>query len=140
MTMVGLPLILFQVEDDDMSDLEFLQTKEDAGVLFSSSVTVLATGISATITPAAGKKFYPTSASFTLTSTAVSANNDIKLQNDGTNIDIKTVSAMANDAKTVPFTNIMRSLVGDGFKVYRINVTFLAASTRVSGSLEGYVV
>jgi len=125
---------------EDMGDLEFLQTKEDAGDLLSSTGTVNNTGTAASITPANGKTFYLTSASFTLES-GITGGDVIQLQNDGVVIDTKQVAIPTTNAShTVPFTNIMRSLVGDGIKIYRIIATTSTAPSNTSGSLEGYVV
>lgn len=142
MSIFAFPLNNFKVPevDEDMGDLEFLQGKEDAGELLSSSVILTNVGTSASIIPAIGKTFYPTSASALMRVGALTGTFIVQLQNDGTMIDSKHFSGQAQAALSTPFTNIMRSLVGDGIKVYRIQTTTGGVNTTVSGSIEGYVV
>jgi len=139
MSQQGLGIVDLGEEVIDMGDLEFLQGKEDAGDLLSSTGTVNNVGTAASIIPANGKTFYPTSASFTHES-GITGGDVIQLQNDGVAIDTKQVAIPTSNAThTVPFTNIMRSLVGDGIKIYRIEVTISGGLSNTSGSLEGYI-
>lgn len=126
-----------------MGDLEFLQTKEDAGDLFSNHGSlVAASGTVVSITPASGKTFYPTSASITVAFTGVASTNyQVEFQNDGTKIDRVRLSQAASAATIKKqFYNIMRKLLGDGIKVYRIQLTSGSVNEEINGSIEGYVV
>lgn len=58
--MVGLPLILFKVEEDgiDMGDIQYLAIKEFDGKLVKNNGTLTIAGTLATLTAAGGKDMY----------------------------------------------------------------------------------
>ena len=167
MTMVGLPLILFDAGEVDLGDLEFQRDLELAGDLIhllSSEFTTNADQI--TFIPANGdtffhimSKLYPVvdTVSMSASNNAVTTTNrraDVELTFDSVLKDVlthdfestngfipnagDTTSAAGSAARTGQYeTNIIESMVGDGIKSVKLTSTNNSGTYRVS--LRGWV-
>lgn len=141
MTMVGLPLILFQVEDDDLSDLKYLRDFEVTGDLVNATglTTLVGPAVVTSITPAIGKTFFIAAADSSISNTVATNQVAVHLRNDTTVKSQYTGNIINDETKYVPFVIRSDSLVGDGIKTYNILKSSGVVSLIVNGTIQGWV-
>lgn len=130
------------------SDIQFLKKKQDEGNLIIQTGTLSTTGELVSYTPATGKKFYLARAKSVADITAVDGNVIAELQNNGVVKDYfieRARSSLGFQERGLTHTpsgsySIIQgdSLVGDGIKKYRINITSLTSATAF-GILLGWI-
>lgn len=132
-------LMQYGISDNNLS---FLKKKQDSSELIIQTGTVSTTGELVSYTPATGKTFYFISARIRNTTTAGILAVDAQVENNGTAKFYLRVEDDTTNQQYKPIDEVLGapdSLVGDGAKKYRINITANASSNTIHGTLIGWI-
>lgn len=132
-----------------LSDVEFMSIKQFEGKILKGEGSLGATGTLTSVTPASGKTFYLAEAKAEFDSVTIATATQrarVELQNNAIIVDELYSSVRVSGSNFGAGTpnqskSIIKgdSLVGDGIKVYRLQVVVFTNYALVHGTIIGYI-